>query len=203
MPNETNPEQTGQTDPQTPTPQADKPAASIRSGRFAQWAAAVLSVIALLLGLTVYLHASTTRKGADTSSSVTASASDTKDDEEETVKYEPVEGSALEYRRGTYRVRMVSLEATGTKATLTAELFNDDYVGQYVNVAEVYVYQNGKFIREQGNEVYVSLYSGEPVQPGESVTITEDFVIRDPKQPITLEIAPNDEKFKVYFNPQL
>ena len=63
------------------------------------------------------------------------------------------------------------------------------------------MYQNGKFIREQGNEVYVSLYSGESVQPGESVTITVDFVIEDPKQPITLEIAPSDEKFKVDFNP--
>ena len=202
MPNETNPEQTGQTDPQTSTPQADRPAVSIRFGRFAQWAAAVLSVIALLLGLTVYLHASTTRKGADTSSSVTASASDTKDDEEETVKYEPVEGSVLEHRHGNYRVRLVSLEATGTKATLTAELFNDDPISEYVQFL-AYVYQNGRFIRNQGTETYFSLYAGESVQSGESVTITADFVIEDPKQPITLEITPPDEAFTVNFNPQL
>lgn len=222
MLDETNTKPMEQTNPQTLTPptppQTHKPDTSATFGRIAQWVAVVLSVIALLLGIVANLRVSMIQSGISRSASELASAlssdgasassgSDTKamkktgkKTEVKTVEYTAAEGSVLEGDHAnsidSTHVKLVKLEATGTKATLTSEVTNN---GTESNSAlfSVTAFQNGQqtgtgFIDTDGQ-----------IQAGYTATVTTEFDIKDATQPISLEVDLSyDQKLQVEFSPQ-
>lgn len=206
---ETNNEQTEQADPQ---PHAA--AASAPFERILQWAAVVLSVIALLLGVVANLRVSAAQDGTVSSASATSSddaaassgsdADDAKKVEAKTVKYVADDESALE---GDYpgdddepgfHLKVVGLEATGYKATLTAEVTNIG-PGNGSHSFWVDVFQNGIKISSQSLKIDVPGI----VQEGHTITVTTDFDIDDTSQPISLEIEMTMvDIHKIEFTPQ-
>ena len=135
-------------------------------GRITQWAAVALSVIALLLGIVANLRVSMIQGGISRSASELASAlssdgtsassgSDTKamkktgkKIEVKTVEYTAAEGSVLEgdyapYDSVNFHLKLVKLEVTGTKATLTSELTNNGTESDSWSFSAT-VFQNGQ-----------------------------------------------------------
>lgn len=134
-------------------------------GRITQWAAVALSVIALLLGIVANLRVSMIQGGISRSASELASAlssdgtsassgSDTKamkktgkKTEVKTVEYTAAEGSVLEGDHANSidntHVKLIKLEVTGTKATLTSELTNNGTESDSWSFSAT-VFQNGQ-----------------------------------------------------------
>ncbi|WP_137656041.1 hypothetical protein [Bifidobacterium moukalabense] len=217
MLDETNTEPMEQANPQLPTQptpsQAHKATPPRNAGRIMQWVTVVLSVIALLLSIVANLRVSTIQNGTGNSASApssdgtsASSGSDTKamkktgkKTEVKTVEYTAAEGSVLE---GDYansidstHVKLVKLEATGTKATLTSEVTNN---GTESNSAlfSVTAFQNGQqtgtgFIDTDGQ-----------IQAGYTATVTTEFDIKDAAQPISLEVDMYTQKLQIEFSPQ-
>ncbi|WP_137654949.1 DUF4352 domain-containing protein [Bifidobacterium moukalabense] len=217
MLDETNTEPMEQANPQLPTQptpsQAHKATPPRNAGRIMQWVTVVLSVIALLLSIVANLRVSTIQNGTGNSASApssdgtsASSGSDTKamkktgkKTEVKTVEYTAAEGSVPE---GDYansidstHVKLVKLEATGTKATLTSEVTNN---GTESNSAlfSVTAFQNGQqtgtgFIDTDGQ-----------IQAGYTATVTTEFDIKDAAQPISLEVDMYTQKLQIEFSPQ-
>lgn len=211
------------TKPQTMTPptppQTHKPATSATFGRIAQWVAIVVSVIALLLGIVANLRVSAMQDGISRSASESASAlssdgtsassgSDTKamkktgkKTEVKTVEYTAAEGSVLEgdyVLDGYYNrhLKLVKLEVTGTKATLTSELTNNGTESDSWSFLAT-AFQNG-----QQTDIKTIGTDGQ-IQAGYTATVTTEFDIKDATQPISLEVELSyDQKLQVEFSPQ-
>lgn len=188
-------------------------------GRIAQWVAVALSVIALLLGIVANLRVSMMQNGISRSASKPASAlssdgtssssgSDTKamkktgkKTEEKAVEYTAAEGSVLEgdYVLDGYcnrHLKLVKLEVTGTKATLTSELTNNGTESDSWSFSAT-AFQNGQ---QTG---YLSISTGGQIQAGYTATVTTEFDIEDATQPISLEIELSyDQKLQVEYSPQ-
>ncbi|WP_065467575.1 hypothetical protein [Bifidobacterium dentium] len=186
-------------------------------GRIAQWVAIVVSVIALLLGIVANLRVSAMQDGISRSASESASAlssdgtsassgSDTKamkktgkKTEVKTVEYTAAEGSVLE---GDYansidntHVKLIKLEVTSTKATLTSEVTNNGTESDDA-IFSVTAFQNG----QQTGRGYIS--TDGQIQAGYTATVTTEFDIKDATQPISLEIDMYTQKLQIEYNPQ-
>lgn len=188
-------------------------------GRIAQWVAIVLSVIALLLGIVANLRVSAMQDGISRSASESASAlssdgtsassgSDTKamkktgkKTEVKTVEYTAAEGSVLEgdYVLDGYcnrHLKLVKLEVTGTKATLTSELTNNGTESDSWSFSAT-VFQNG-----QQTGIGVISTDGQ-IQAGYTTTVTTEFDIKDATQPTSLEVELSyDQKLQIEYSPQ-
>lgn len=186
-------------------------------GRIAQWVAIVVSVIALLLGIVANLRVSAMQDGISRSASESASAlssdgtsassgSDTKamkktgkKTEVKTVEYTAAESSVLE---GDYansidntHVKLIKLEVTSTKATLTSEVTNNGTESDDA-IFSVTAFQNG----QQTGRGYIS--TDGQIQAGYTATVTTEFDIKDATQPISLEIDMYTQKLQIEYNPQ-
>lgn len=189
-------------------------------GRITQWAAVALSVIALLLGIVANLRVSMIQGGISRSASELASAlssdgtsassgSDTKamkktgkKTEVKTVEYTAAEGSVLEgdysqlpYGSTNFHLKLVKLEVTGTKATLTSELTNNGTESDSWSFSAT-AFQNG-----QQTGIGTIGTDGQ-IQPSYTATVTTEFNIKDATQPISLEVDMHTQKLQVEFSPQ-
>ena len=183
-------------------------------GRIVQWVAVALSVIALLLGIVANLRVSAMQDGISRSASAlssdgtsASSGSDTKamkktgkKTEVKTVEYTAAEGSVLEgdYVLDGYcnrHLKLVKLEVTGTKATLTSELTNNGTESDSWSFSAT-VFQNG-----QQTGIGVISTDGQ-IQAGYTATATTEFDIKDATQPISLEVNMGENKLQVEYSPQ-
>ena len=210
-------DQTGEHAAFDPTPDPQEHS-SATFGRITQWVAVVLSVIALLLGIVANLHVSMIQGGISRSASELASAlssdgtsassgSDTKamkktgkKTEVKTVEYTAAEGSVLEgdYVLDGYcnrHLKLVKLEVTGTKATLTSELTNNGTESDSWSFSAT-AFQNG-----QQTGIGVISTDGQ-IQAGYTATATTEFDIKDATQPISLEVNMGENKLQIEYSPQ-
>lgn len=187
-------------------------------GRITQWAAVALSVIALLLGIVANLRVSAMQDGISRSASESASAlssdgtsassgSDTKamkktgkKTEVKTVEYTAAEDSVLEGDHANSidntHVKLIKLEVTGTKATLTSEVTNNGTESDDA-IFSVTAFQNG----QQTGRGYIS--TDGQIQAGYTATVTTEFDIKDATQPISLEVELSyDQKLQIEYSPQ-
>lgn len=194
-------------------PQNHKSTASATFGRIAQWVSVALSVIALLLGIVANLRVSAMQDGIGRSASELASAlssdgmsassgSDTKamkktgkKTEVKTVEYTAAEGSVLEGDYDTTHVKLVKLEVTGTKATLTAEVSNNGTESNS-SLFSVTAFQNG----QQTGTGRIS--TDGQIQAGYTATVTTEFDIKDATQPVSVEVELYSSTLQVEFSPQ-
>ena len=120
--------------------------------------------------------------------------------EVKTVEYTAAEGSVLEgdyapYDSVNFHLKLVKLEVTGTKATLTSELTNNGTESDDA-IFSVTAFQNG----QQTGRGYIS--TDGQIQAGYTATVTTEFDIKDATQPISLEVNMGENKLQVEFSPQ-
>ena len=120
--------------------------------------------------------------------------------EVKTVEYTAAEGSVLEgdYVLDGYcnrHLKLVKLEVTGTKATLTSELTNNGTESDSWSFSAT-VFQNG-----QQTGIGVISTDGQ-IQAGYTATATTEFDIKDATQPISLEVNMGENKLQVEYSPQ-
>ncbi|WP_137652192.1 hypothetical protein [Bifidobacterium moukalabense] len=219
MLDETNTEPMEQANPQLPTQptpsQAHKATPPRNAGRIMQWVTVVLSVIALLLSIVANLRVSTIQNGTGNSASApssdgtsASSGSDTKamkktgkKTEVKTVEYTAAEGSVLEgdyapYDSVNFHLKLVKLEVTGTKATLTSEVTNNGTDSDSTSFL-TRAFQNG-----QQTGIGTIITDGQ-IQAGYMATVTTEFDVKDATQPISLEIELSyDQKLQIEYSPQ-
>lgn len=177
-----------------------------------KWVAVGLSAVALLLAVTANVRVSMIDAGdnaravasapggrTESSGSVKSTAK-AKKQVGKTVTFMPKAGTQLE---GDYddsfskkiHVKLVKLEAVGTKATLTTEIANNgtDSDGAIFTVT---AFQNGlqtgsQFLRTDGQ-----------IQSGYTATVTTEFDIKDATQPVSLEVNMYSQTLRAEFDPQ-
>ena len=175
--------------------------------------AVVLSIIALLLGIVANLRVSMIQSGISRSASEPTSALSSdgtsassgsgtkamkktgKKTEAKTVEYTAAAGSVLEDDYDTTHVKLVKLEVTGTKATLTAKVSNNGTESNS-SLFSVTAFQNG----QQTGTGYI--HTDGQIQAGYTATVTMEFDIKDATQPISLEVDIGENKFQVEYSPQ-
>ncbi|ETY72028.1 hypothetical protein [Bifidobacterium moukalabense] len=215
MLDETNTKPMEQANPQLPTQptpsQAHKAAPPRNAGRIMQWVTVVLSVIALLLSIVANLRVSTIQNGTGNSASAPSSAGTSassgsdakamKKTESKTVEYTATEGSVLEgdyapYDSVNFHLKLVKLEVTGTKATLTSEVTNNGTDSDSTSFL-TRAFQNG-----QQTGIGTIITDGQ-IQAGYTATVTTEFDVKDATQPISLEIELSyDQKLQIEYSPQ-
>lgn len=177
-----------------------------------KWAAVGLSAMALLLAVTANVRVSMIDAGNDARAVASASGGRTessgsvkstakaKKQVGKAVMFMPKAGTQLE---GDYddsfskkiHVKLVKLEAVGTKATLTTEIANNGTDSDNA-VFTVAAFQNGlqtggQFLQTDGS-----------IQSGYTATVTAEFDIKDATQPVSLEVNMYSQTLRAEFDPQ-
>lgn len=203
------------TNPQTPFQPSEQQMAPIparthraahasRNGNVLQWVAVVLSIVALLLGIVANLRVSADSSTVSKSqASVAADSGQTtrktntdKQTDTKTVEFVAKEGSQLESDYEDTHVKLVKLEVTGSKATLTSEVSNNGTDSSSSGPFSVTAFQNG----QQTDHGYIS--TDGRIQAGYTATVTTQFDIKDASQPVSLEVDLYSQKLQIEFDPQ-
>lgn len=190
-----------------------------RKGNVVQWVALGLSVVALLTSGFAATQAISLKSTRTVTASVpkthvsglgsldsdddyenkTQSSKKT-DDAAKTVEYAAKESSQLEgdYAMNNTHVKIVGLQATGKRATITCEITNNSDTVQGDEAFTLTAMQDG---RQVGGDIIIAP-SDRTIQPGFTTTTTTEFDIDDPSQPLNLTVDLYDSQIQAEFDPQ-